>query len=129
MGQHGLGGWKVVSEVERVDEVTAPVRELASAGFPECSPATRRDIVTVGNFILQRASPEVPVEVSGDGLRWGVLAPRVGEVGALLDTSGPYPRFDGAAQLIFSEDFDGLHAAFDAGALITHLCDERGFGG
>ncbi len=126
MGHHGLWGRKVVGEVEGVDEVAAPIGELAATGFPERAPATRRDVIAVRDFVFQGASPEVPIEVRGDGLCGRVFAPRIGEVGAFLYASRPNPRFDGAPQLVFAEDFDGLHSAFDAGALVAHLSDERG---
>ncbi len=70
VGHHGFWRGEVVGEVERVDEMTAPIRELAATRFPEGAPAARRNIIAVGNLLFQRPSPEVPVEIGGEGVRW-----------------------------------------------------------
>src|SRR5437899_2025828 len=40
------------------------------------------------------------------------------------DAARPDPRFDWAAELVLAQNFDRLHATFNAGALIAHLRDK-----
>lgn len=126
VGDDGLRGGQVVGEVEEVEQVATPIRELAAAGFPEGAPASGCEVIAVGELGGERAAPEIPVEVFGNGLGWGVGAPGVGEVVAFGNAAGPDVGFDGSAELVRAQHFDGGHAAAIAGALVAHLSDEAG---
>lgn len=104
--------------------MATPVGELAAAGFPEGAPAARMNFVAVRNLLFERAVPEIPVEGIWRSFAGGVFSPGMSEVVAALDAAGPDEGFDGFAELVFAEDFDGLHALEIAGALVAHLGDE-----
>ena len=123
---HRLGRGEIVGEIEQVDEVAAPVGEHAAARFPVGTPTAGMEVFAVGQRRREGTLPEIPVHRSGHGLGWGHRAPRVHEIHPAAHPARPDVGLDRSAETSRLEQFDSLHPARGAGALIAHLGVETG---
>src|SRR5688572_10706168 len=91
--EDGFRRWEVVCEIEQVEQVTAPIRELPATRFPKGAPTPWRQIFAVGEFGADRPAPQIPVQILRHGLRRRIAAPRIREIMPARDAARPHPRF------------------------------------
>ena len=121
-----FGRRHLVGEIEQVQQMAAPVRQLAPTRFPERAPTPGREILAVRQVGADGPAPQIPIHILRHGLGGRVLHPRIGEVVTATDAAGPDVGLHRPAQLVVAQNFHGQHPAAIAGALIAHLRDELG---